>query len=202
MAEHVLEWLNAYLDGELSGWHLERVEKHLAECSACRTELEALRRVSLLVQQVPLPQSFRSAARFTEQVMLQLPRAQARPARRELGWWLTPAALLLAYAFVQAVFWLSTGIWTAGQAGLLGEAAAWLAPRTQDAGLLTGAFQWLGVMPAGTLQQIAMFSESIGWNLMVQLVLEGGLALLYLGWLLVWWQRRQPRLSGLVRSQI
>ena len=201
MSEHVQEWLNAYLDGELSGWRCERVEKHLADCTTCRAEMEALRRLSQAVQQVPLPQDFPSTERFAAQVMLRLPRQQAQPARRttrELGWWLAPAALLVAWAFVQAVFWLSTGIWTAGEAGLLGDAVAWLAPEAQGGGMLTGVFQWIGVIPAGTMQQIAGFSESIGWNLLLQLVLEGGLALLYLGWLVTWWQRRQQQSAGLV----
>ena len=201
MAEHVLEWLNAYLDGELGGWQRERVEQHLAMCPTCRNELEVLRCLSQEVQQVPLPQDLPSAERFTSHLMLRLPRQAAQPAQRtgrELGWWLAPAALLLAWAFVHAVFWLSSGVWAAGQAGLLGEARVWLAPTSQGAGMLTGVFQWLGMIPGDTTQQIAGFSESFGWNLMLQLSLEGGLALLYLGWLATWWQRRQGRTTGLV----
>ena len=200
MSEHVNEWLNAYLDGELGGWRLERVEDHLAGCPDCRAELETLRLLSQLVQQVPLPQALPSAERFTAQVMLRLPR---QPARRtqgrlpELGWWLVPAVLLGGWAFVQAVFWLSTGIWTAGEIGLLGETAAWLAPQAQGTGMLTGTLQWLGVMPGGSMQQIAGLSEGMGWNLLLRLVLEGGLGFLYLGWLLTWWQRRQLHNPGL-----
>jgi hypothetical protein len=151
------------------------------------------------VQQVPLPEALPSAERFTAQVMLRLPRQQTQPVQRsmpEMGWWLAPAALLVAWAFVQAVFWLSTGIWTAGEVGLLGETAAWLAPKAQGTGMLTGTLQWLGVMPGGSMQQIAGLSEGIGWNLLLQLVLEGGLALLYLGWLVTWWQRRQHVNAG------
>ncbi len=199
MSEHGQEWLNAYLDGELRGWRLERVEDHLAGCPACRAELEALRRLSHMIQQVSLPQSLPSAERFTAQVMLRLPRQPIRTnqgSMREMAWWLAPATLLAAWAFVQAVFWLSTGIWTAGEVGLLGEKAAWLAPEAQGAGVLTGALQWLGMMPGGSMQQIAGLSEGIGWNLLLQLILEGGLALLYLGWLVTWWQRRQHVNAG------
>ena len=199
MSDHVQEWLNAYLDGELVGWRLERVENHLAGCSECRTELEALRLLSHMVQQVPLPGSLPSAERFAAQVMLRLPRRQARTnqgSMPQMGWYLAPAALLVAWAFLQAVSWLSTGIWTAGEIGLLGDTAAWLAPEAQGTGMLTGALQWLGVMPGGTMQQIAGMSEGLGWNLLLQLVLEGGLALLYLGWLVTWWQRRQHVNAG------
>ena len=199
MSDHVQEWLNAYLDGELVGWRLERIENHLAGCSECRTELEALRRLSHMVQQVPLPGSLPSAERFAAQVMLRLPRRQARTnqgSMPQMGWYLAPAALLVAWAFLQAVSWLSTGIWTAGEIGLLGDTAAWLTPEAQGTGMLTGALQWLGVMPGGTMQQIAGMSEGLGWNLLLQLVLEGGLALLYLGWLVTWWQRRQHVNAG------
>ncbi len=200
MAEHLHEWLNAYLDGELCGLRQERMEKHLADCRACRAELDALRRLSETIQQVPMPQEFPSAERFTAQVMLRLPRQQAGSAQRsarQVGWWLVPATLLVVWAFVQAVFWLSTGISTAGLAGLLGQNAAWLMPNPQGTGLLTSAFQWFGVMPGGTTQQIASFGESLGWNLLTQLLLDGGVALLYLGWLAVWWLHNQQPGTGL-----
>jgi predicted anti-sigma-YlaC factor YlaD len=200
MAEHVSEYLNAYLDGQLGGWRQERIEQHLAGCPDCQAELAALRRLSQALQEAAFTPDFPSAERFTAQVMLRLPRQPAQPALRKtsnLGWWLAPAAILLAWAFVQAVFLLSTGVWTAGQAGLLGETAAWLAPKADGTGMLTGALQWLGVMPGGFTQQMAFFSESIGWNLLVQVVLEGGLGLLYLGWLVIWWLRRQQSVAGL-----
>jgi anti-sigma factor RsiW len=203
MAEHVLEWLNAYLDGELSGWRRERVENHLAGCPACQAELAALRRLSQVVQEAlqeaPLPQGLPTAERFSAQLMLRLPRQQAQPTRhnrQELAWWLAPAALLFTWAFVQAIFLLSTGVWTAGQVGLLGEAAAWLMPDTQGASTVMGAFQWLGAQPGSTAQQVAAISEGIGWNTLVQLLVEAALGLLYLGWLAAWWLRRQQ--SGAV----
>ena len=44
MSDHVIDWLSAYLDGELKGGRLQRVEEHLAGCRACREELEWVRR--------------------------------------------------------------------------------------------------------------------------------------------------------------
>lgn len=202
MAEHLHEWLNAYLDGELSAWRRERVEKHLADCPACRAELEALRHLSQVIQQVPLPQEFPSAERFTAQLMLRLPRRPIQPAQRsswETSWWLVPASLLILWAFTQAVFWLSTGLSTAGLTGLLGQQAAWLTPASQEAGIVTSALHWLGVIPGGSLQQIVGFSESFGWGLLTQLLIQGGLALLCLGWLVVWWHRNQQVHSGITQ---
>ena len=42
---HLNENLSAYLDGELEGPALIEAEAHLAECAACREELESLRRL-------------------------------------------------------------------------------------------------------------------------------------------------------------
>ena len=46
MAEHVLDWLGAYLDGELAGQRLKLVEDHLAACPECQAELSALSHLS------------------------------------------------------------------------------------------------------------------------------------------------------------
>ena len=50
MSEHVTEWLNAYLDGELHGARLRQVENHLAECAECRAELDECAELSALLQ--------------------------------------------------------------------------------------------------------------------------------------------------------
>jgi hypothetical protein len=45
MNAHLNEQLSAYLDGDLAGEELTRVEAHLAACEACRAELDGLRRL-------------------------------------------------------------------------------------------------------------------------------------------------------------
>ena len=34
MSKHVIEWLNAYLDGELRDSQVQQVEAHLVECES------------------------------------------------------------------------------------------------------------------------------------------------------------------------
>lgn len=46
MNEHLNERLSAYLDGELEGAELAAAEAHLAECAACRADLDGLTRVA------------------------------------------------------------------------------------------------------------------------------------------------------------
>jgi hypothetical protein len=62
-SEHqwVDESLSAYIDGELSPAEVERVEKHLEECSLCSESLTTLRQTVALVKELPLvpaPRSF------------------------------------------------------------------------------------------------------------------------------------------------
>jgi len=194
MVEHVVEWLNAYLDGELAGRRLEQVAAHLIACQECQAELAALRRLSQMVQAVPLPDEFPTADRFTAQLMLRLPRLPEQPVRkieRQSGWWLVPAAILGSWAFIQTVFLLSGWIWTVGQVGLLGEVAGYLSPVETGTPVLTSAFQWLGLIQGGTGQQVAQIGENLGWNILVQALLQGALDVLYIGWLTVWWLRRK-----------
>lgn len=58
--------LSPYIDGQLSPSEMERIERHIEECDACRRELESLRAVVSLLHRVPmvaLPRSFTIAAR-------------------------------------------------------------------------------------------------------------------------------------------
>jgi hypothetical protein len=53
MTEHLGELLSAQLDGELTADEIESVNAHLAECDACRRELEALSEVRATVRAAP-----------------------------------------------------------------------------------------------------------------------------------------------------
>ena len=63
-SEHqwVDESLSAYIDGELSPAEVERVEKHLEECSPCSESLTTLRHTIALVKELPLVSAPRSFA--------------------------------------------------------------------------------------------------------------------------------------------
>lgn len=53
MTEHLGELLSAHLDGELTAEETAAVEAHLAECDACRAELDATREVRTIVRAAP-----------------------------------------------------------------------------------------------------------------------------------------------------
>jgi hypothetical protein len=53
MSEHLGELLSAHLDGELTADEIVSVQEHLAECDACRTELEATRAIRATLRAAP-----------------------------------------------------------------------------------------------------------------------------------------------------
>jgi hypothetical protein len=197
MKAHVTEWLGAYLDGELSGVRLRRVESHLAQCSLCRGELEGLRALGAVLQEAPGVESRTPAERFVAQVGLRLPRRQERPpAQRalELGWRMVPAGLLFSLAFVQTVFLIGGLIQLALSMGLGGDLGALLFPSSSgglsipdvsslsQANLLGAAEMTVGLVQSGS---------AFAWMPVLYLALLVVIGLLYWGWLATWWARRR-----------
>lgn len=104
--KHPHKLLSLYIDGELSGGRLERLEQHLAACMECSRLLRRLRHVKSSVSEIPVPEAppylaARIAARVT--------RHQAAP-----NFWgsfamvprlLQPVALLLILLFTAFLVW-------------------------------------------------------------------------------------------------
>ena len=115
MSEHMLEWLPAYHDNELSPVQRSQVEKHLCDCPSCRAELQTLTGLSALLKTDPAPQST-PPERFAAQVQLLLPRSAPRPKTQRLPRWVlgAPLALIVVVAFLQAALWVTWLVLAAG----------------------------------------------------------------------------------------
>jgi anti-sigma factor RsiW len=177
MNGHVSAWLAAYYDGEVHGSRKGQVEEHLSSCPACQAELEALNKLSILLQEVPAPEVRLSTQRFQAQVMLRLPPAIQRPGWQralKVGWQYAPLGAVLAWAFGQA---------------------AWLV-----ASLVSVLNLPLGLSRAGVLGGgVSLASASQGWG-GVETIIELGLlnlafsaavAIFLCGWLASWWVARR-----------
>ncbi len=100
--EDVSKELIAYLDGRAKASEQEKVEGHLAGCAACRSRAEEMRKVSMLLGEVPaIEPSFGFDARVRQRV--------AAEPRRSWFWRLVPAprpafavALLIALTVLLA----------------------------------------------------------------------------------------------------
>jgi anti-sigma factor RsiW len=187
MNEHVSAWLEAYHDGELDGRRLRQVETHLADCAACRAELDRWQALSTLLQASPAASRLTPPERFVAQVGLRLPRHPAQPLSDRavsLGWRLAPVGLLGAYAILQAVFIVTAIVMLALRLG--GE------PARQSAA-------WFNRLGTG-LNDLAPIGLpvldsvlSINWGVVLYMGLMAVIGLLYWSWLATWWVRQHQR---------
>ena len=208
MIEHVTDLLGAYVDGELHGLRLRQVEDHLARCAACCKELAELRSLSTLLQETIPSEAFTPTDRFVANLTLNLPRRPETAPRRkplEFMWWLVPVGVLGAWIFLQTVITVTTVVSTANLTGLFGHAAAWLQQSGSDQSLWFSAGMGLfGNHVQGdsrTVLDLLNDFSIFGMNVTMQLVWQGGIALVYWFWLGLWWNRRRavatPRLPHL-----
>jgi hypothetical protein len=191
MHNHVTEWLNAYLDGELHGNRLHQVEEHLAECKACQAELKSLQDLSGLLHKVPAPE-FTSSERFATQVNLLLPkRTVTAPRSRlfEIGWWMIPVGLLAAWAFVSTASIVSNMFSTANNFGLVDGANTLLVSGASNTVTWTSTLGQFGFLEGKGLQWIEL-TENYSRNVIPQFVWQVSIAVLYLSWIAIWWARQ------------
>ena len=197
MNQHVMEWLEAYHDGELEESRRRQVEAHLQSCESCRAELSRLQALAHLLQAPPLPEGLTPPERFVSQVRLQLQPRPAQPAWQsvlEVGWRLVPLGLLGAWGFAQAVFLVSAAVLVALGAGLDGNLAMQWLPSAQDLWAIQVLTLPLSGLEAGTIGTVLQFLD-VGWLSLWSFALGTGLlvviGLLYWSWLASWWVRQQ-----------
>ena len=197
MSDHVLELLGAYLDGELHNGQLRKVKTHLDECQTCMAEYQSLQTLSAGLRQAPLP-DFPSPERFAADVTLRLPRTQEKPLRKsalEIGWWLVPVGLVVAWIFLSTPLLVSNLVINANELGLLDNASARLVSSPSNEAIWSGTLGQFGVL-AGNYLQWAETTESFTRISATQIFWQIAIALLYLSWLAIWWARHTLQGSG------
>ena len=199
MNNHATRWLGAYVDGELEGLRLRRVEAHLKECSECQGELQALTQLRGLLQESPAMEVIIPPERFVAQVGLRLPRRQEQPPTRrafELGWRLVPVGLLFVLVFVQAVFIVAGVVQVALWLGVGGDFAAYLSSSATGGPLLpdvSGLSQANLADAAWMVWGLVQTGGGLALLPALYLCLVGAVGLLYWSWLASWWARRRRR---------
>ena len=196
MSDHVLDLLGAYIDGELHGGQLRKVEAHLDECSSCMEEYYSLQALSAALYAAPLP-NFPTPERFAAEVALRLPRTPVKPMRNralEIGWWLVPVVLVVAWIFVSTTILLSNMVAAAGDFGLLNSTSAWLAAGSSGANYSAFLGQF-GLLSGNSLEWAEMI-EALTRTNVLQIFWQVAIAMLYLSWLAIWWARRMRQGHG------
>jgi anti-sigma factor RsiW len=194
MNGHVTHWLAAYHDGELRGRRLRQVKDHLAECAACRTELDELRCLSALLRESPAAEGLLSPERFVAQVGLRLERRPIKPAWQrtlETGWRLAPAGLIGAWAFVQAVFIVAGAVLITLQ--VCGIDVLSLQQATHHETWLTAGLNYLATGLNETTLTVLKTLDVLIWGLTIYLTATVAIVLLYWSWLASLWARYQHR---------
>jgi predicted anti-sigma-YlaC factor YlaD len=192
MNGHVTHWLAAYHDGELRGRRLRQVENHLAECAACRAELNELRCLSALLQESAAVEGLMPAERFVAQVGLRLPRRPTKPAWQrtlETGWRLAPAGLVGAWAFVQAVSIVAGVVLIALQ--VCGVDVLGLQQPAHHETWLMVALNYLGAGLNETILIVMKTLDVLAWGLTLHLTATLAIVLLYWSWLASLWARHR-----------
>lgn len=205
MNGHVTNLLPAYYDGQLNGKRLRQVEEHLQTCLTCQAELQELNALSALLHAPPVADDLLPPDVFVAQVGMRLPRKQQRPEmqRRLLaGWQAIPFGLLGIWAFVQAVFVVSSVIMLTLNVVPGGDQIVAMlpspeaAPAQGDSSLLLlgrlgfGFFGDPGAIKLGRFgMQIFGDISPIGWSILLNVVITGLIGLMYWSWLASWWIR-------------
>jgi predicted anti-sigma-YlaC factor YlaD len=197
MSRHVSEWLSTYHDGELRGSRLREVESHLAECGFCQAELKSLESLSRLLDEVPAPE-LSSPERFASQVNLRLPHQQVvTPGKRilEISWWVVPVGLTAAWVFVSTSSLISGILSAASGLGVLSGISDWIAFGPASDIYLSATLAQSGLLSGNGLSWIESI-ETLTRTSLPLISLQVSIALLYLGWIAVWWVRHTRREHG------
>jgi predicted anti-sigma-YlaC factor YlaD len=189
MSDHILELLGAYIDGELSGGQLRKVETHLDECQSCLQEYYELQALSDTLHSAPVPE-FPTPERLAADVALRLPRKPVKPLHTkalEVGWWLVPVGLIVAWIFVSTTIQVSNVVTAVGEFGLLNSASAWLTAGSSGVNYSALAGQF-GLLEGGSLEWFEI-SESFSRTFVTSIFWQVSIAMLYLSWFAIWWAR-------------
>jgi anti-sigma factor RsiW len=164
------DWIDRYLDGELSPPNQERFEEHLAGCQTCQRDLAQARALFAVLeglQDAPAPQD------LLKEVLAGLP---SRPAARAMRWLLVAQAaaalLLLGLAYPQWTAWVQ-------------RLSAWFSPgwlsHQVDQAAAWGRDTWTWL--AGALAVDVSWSWPTGFGLTWPQAAAAALALVGLWWL-------------------
>ncbi len=209
MAEHVKDWLGAYLDGELQGTRLRAVETHLQSCEACRNELQDLRRLAEMFHEDKSNDLFTPAERFAANLALRLPRLPERSRSRRTGssaWWLVPIGVTAAWVFLQTLLLVSGTVSTLEQAGFLKSIAAWLPEGIRHTEIYSTTLSVFGNQLGQAGQEmLSAFDRAylFSTSFLAPIFWQAVIVLLYWAGMLTWFLRRnrQRVASGkIVRS--
>jgi predicted anti-sigma-YlaC factor YlaD len=188
--QRINQYLDEYYDGELSPARRRQVEAHLEECTSCQAEVDQMRRLSVLLDEMPLPDAFSSPQLFQAQVALRVSRQQVERSRYpEAAWHVVPVLLLCGLFVLQGLLALLGGM--AGLARMVGRLGidwglSWPLWSTVQA--------QLGSLPG--LSPISLVTVVSGSLMVVLYLATLAVFVPYVGWVRTLWRSTQSELVG------
>jgi len=199
MAEHVKDWLGAYLDCELQGSRLRAVEAHLGTCETCRNELQELQQLAGMFREDKSEGAIPSAERFAANLILQLPRLPERSQPRRTGssaWWLAPVGITAVWVFLQTLLLVSGAVSFLDQFGFLKSITAWLPDGTQHTEIYSTTLSVFGNQ-LGQVGQEVLYAFDRAYlssvDFLAPIFWQAVIVLLYWAGMLTWFLRRNRR---------
>lgn len=196
MKAHVIQWLQAWLDGELDEALIPAVEAHLAGCKVCQQELESLEMLSIalhadddLFMQTLAEQSEDD---FVNSVMQRIHQEDIEQASFFDSWvWnRIPVALIGVWLIVQATWRLLTGLSTLE---LVAPGWPWLNTILQalNSGLLARIrnYETLGARVEQWLN-IELITDLLLNPAALTTLITG---LMFASWFCIWWLHQEKR---------
>ena len=197
MPDHVLEYLDAYYDGELNTRLSQKVNNHLASCPTCQAAFQDMQQLSEHLKAYSLP-DFIPEERFAAQVVLCLPREQEKPFPEkaiQVGWWLIPVFLLSAGIVNHAIVAINNALQIASRMGWTPSAAAITIPTLTLESLFSMLLNTLGSLLPASLQWFKI-TDHIIQLILSNFFLQLALGILYLCWITLWWINHTRQGSG------
>jgi hypothetical protein len=113
----------------------------------------------------------------------------------EFGWWTIPVGLLTCWIFINVAFVLGDVLSVAGNFGLLRGIADWLGSGLSSDVYLSTTIGQMGLLSGNSLNW-AQATEAITRMSLPQIIAQVSVALLYLGWIAIWWARHVRQEHG------
>jgi len=189
MTVHPHNWIDAYLDGELTTSRKRTIDSHLEDCLQCMDLLLEGRALKSLLQSAPPAAGLKPKEQFIAEIQPQLePRIQMSLMQRPVmkwGLYLIPITVLFSIGFIHSMFILTSLV------SLFPGAQEFLADQiSMGSTLLTLPAPW------NSLINLVGGYNILGWNSLTGLLALVALSLVYISWIAGWWlQGRQSQLK-------
>lgn len=184
MRNHVVEWVDVYLDGETDTAQTQQIESHLLVCDECSKLFNQRKNLSKLLQAQPPASHLKPERQFarevTTRILSQQKTVKTKSQLPEFGWVGIPLLLVVGLAFIQAVFLESSLMrFVPGASDVIGP-NLYLLP-----------FSFALPEPANQLIKFLVGLNLWSWDWTTGLLLAAGGSFLYISWLAGWWIRGQ-----------